>query len=461
MNKFSKLNLSEKMVAALEKINFKEMTTVQEKIIPLLLKNKNIVCQAKTGSGKTHSFLVPLFEKLKKKGKIQTIIIAPTLELAQQIFTNSLQIKELIKSDVEVKFLVQGVDGLKVKSKMNNSIPDIIIGTPGKICDILIDSKEFSLKEVSRLIIDEVDMIFDLGFTKELDLIFKKVNDAANYWFFSATIPKNISDYIKRFDSQIKIIKISDQDDSSYLKGHIKHYLVNTKHQDKNVILRDILGHINFFLALVFVNKKEKIKEVLKSLSALDYKVIALHSDLDARERKKIIKNIRDLKYHIVVASDVMARGIDVEGISHIFSLDIPYDEKYYIHRSGRTGRNGTSGQSYLFYNNDDLNTVTKLSQKLHIEFNFVNWTNDQFVIQKKVTKSKRKEFDVKILGKIKLQKALSKKRGIKPNYKKKLKKDLKSILKNEARQAQKQKQKKLRKQISQQRKLKMEVLDK
>ncbi len=461
MSKFSKLNLSESMINALDKLNFKEMTLVQEKTIPLLLKNKNVVCQAKTGTGKTHSFLVPLFEKLKNKGKIQTIILSPTFELAQQIFENALKIKELVKSDLEIQFLVQGVDGLKAKAKMNNNIPDIVIGTPGKICDLLIDSKEFSLKNVSRLIIDEVDMIFELGFTKELDLILNKVEDFANYWFFSATIPKNISDYIKKFDTEIKIMKISEEDKNNYLKGTINHYLINSKHQNKVLMLKEILGNINFFLALVFVNKKEEIKEVFKNLDSLDYKTVALHSDLDSRERKKIIKNIKDLKYHIIIATDVMARGIDIEGISHVFSLEIPYDEKYYVHRSGRTGRNGTSGDSYLFYNNDQLNDVNKLSKKLKISFNFLNWTNNELVLQKKVAKAKRKEFDIKVLGKIKLKKALSKKKGIKPNYKKKLRKDLKAILKNEVKQAQKQKQKKFKKQLSQQRKLKMEKLDK
>ncbi len=427
MAKFTKLNLSKNVLDAIKSIGFSHMTPIQENVIPLGLKNKNLIGASHTGSGKTHSFLIPLFNNLEKINKLQYIILCPTRELSRQVFDEAIKFEKFIKSKANIQLVVGGTDKEKSLIKFKNNISDVIVGTPGRINDIFISNKLFNLKFVKTLIIDEADMIFDLGFRDELITITSALSKSS-FQLFSATVPKVLKDYIKKFVKNINIIEI---DKGSYNNKNIIHNLLNIKHKEKMQVVSKAIEIQKPFLAIVFVNTKIEVEKLVNILKKYSKKVVGLHGKLESRVRKNIIVNIRNKKYDILVATDIAARGIDIEDVSHVYSLNVPFDPKYYIHRSGRTGRAGKTGQSLLLWCSDDIKAISKLTS-YNISFNHLEIKNDTIIkIKKRIPKFGNKEKsqeDKEVLAIIATTKSKIKKKGVKPGYRKKLKEEVRKI---------------------------------
>ena len=458
MAKFQQLNLSQNTINAIKSIGFQDMTPVQEKVIPLGLKNKNLIAASQTGTGKTHAFLIPLFDNLFKKQKIQYIILCPTRELASQVHKEAIKMEKFSKTNASIQLVIGGTDKNSSLKKYLKNTPDVIIGTPGRINDIFIATKAFNMKFINTLIIDEADMIFDLGFSNEVRQITSGLQKAS-FQLFSATIPKTLSDYMKKFIKNLQIINIKK---ASYDNKNVSHNLLNTKHKERANILAKVIQIQKPFLAIVFVNNHKEVEGVVNKLKLQTKAVIGLHGKLDYRIRKNIINEVKNKRYAILVATDIAARGIDIENVSHVYSLNVPFDPEYYVHRAGRTGRANKKGESFLLYSTNDINQINKISS-YNISFKHIE-IKDEKLLEKKHriprfgNKSKNEE-DKEVLAIIATTKSKIKKKGVKPGYRKKMKEEVNKIRRKKVRAKIKENIKQIKKQKAKEKQAKLKLV--
>lgn len=357
--KFDGYELKDYVARALQDLKFSEFTDVQKAVFDKLSSNKNILAKSKTGSGKTHAFLVPIFQNLNELDySVQAVIIAPTKELALQIYKVTQHIASFCKDRIDVRLYSGGSDRNKEIEKLKSSLPQIVIGTPGKIKDLAIDENVLKIYTAKYFIVDEVDMTFESGFSDDLDII-TAVCDKARLMFFSATVAESILPYLKKYMSNVEFLEINNNNDSQ-----IEHIWIPLKHRDRYECLMDLLGCIQPYLCIIFANKKESVIELSSKLANAGYFVGVMHGDLTPRERKRVLNDCNKLKYQFLVATDLAARGIDIDGVSHIINYELPYDFEFYLHRSGRTGRMHKDGIVYSFYEDVDDQYLDNLAKK-------------------------------------------------------------------------------------------------
>ena len=358
--KFDGYELKDYIVKAINDLNFKEFSNVQHKTFDNFISNtKNILVKSKTGSGKTHAFLIPIFNNLDENLKeVQATIIAPTKELALQIYKMAQHLASFSPNTINIKCYSGGNDRIKELEKINNNMPQIVIGTPGKIMDLAIKENILKIYTSKFLIIDEVDMSFDNGFMEELDSI-TAACQKARMMFFSATIKEAILPYLKKYMTNVEFIELADDN-----KLQIKHIWIPIKYRDKYDLLKDLLNTFQPYLCIIFLNKKESVIELAKKIADDGYFVGQIHGDITPRERKRIIQDANNLKYQFIIATDLAARGIDIPGVSHIINYDLPRDYEFYLHRSGRTGRMHNDGIVYSFYEDIDNDYLDNLNKK-------------------------------------------------------------------------------------------------
>ena len=357
--RFDNYELKDYIVKAIQDIGFKEFTPIQKNVLDSLKNNKNILAKSKTGSGKTHAFLIPIFQELNEdKYEAFATIISPTKELAMQTYKMAQQIASFCGKRIDIKLYCGGTDRLKEIEKLKNSTPQIIIGTPGKIKDLAVDENVLKIYTSKYLIVDEMDMTLDGGYEEDLDVISQILKDS-KMMFFSATMEERILHFAKKYLSNPEIIDIKNTNDTK-----IQHIWIPLKHRDRFTCLLDLLGTMQPYLAIIFANKKETVIELGQKLSNEGYFVGVMHGDLTPRERKRVINDCRNLKYQFLVATDLAARGIDIEGVSHIINYELPYDYEFYLHRSGRTGRMHADGIVYSFYEAVDDEYLNELGKK-------------------------------------------------------------------------------------------------
>lgn len=433
--KFSDYNFKPSINETLQKINFNEPTPIQSKVIPLLNKKANVVGISRTGSGKTHAFLLPILNNVNPEEKmLQAIIIVPTRELATQIFDN---LKVFLKD--MPKLQAQLAVGGKESNPAQLSKAQIIVGTPGRMTSLLTGDEPLNVSRVDFVVIDEADMIFDLDFINDIDQILSNVKDTAAFAVFSATITQDMHPFLQKYFSGVKIIEIKDG------LSNIKHILVANKKQDRYVTLKNIISTIDPYVCLIFASKKSDVDEYAQRLNEDGIKCLPLHGDLQPRERARTLKRINNLEVHYVVASDIASRGIDIEGVSHVISIDLPKELEYYIHRAGRTGRYQYDGISYVIYDPSDEPKIARLEEK-GIKFSYQEYDNGELVEAgyRDRTQKKRQSDNYSSAA---LNKVANKKKPVKPGYKKKRKLALEKIKKKERQQEIKARIKKQRKQ--------------
>lgn len=410
--KFKEYNFKSYIQDALKRLSFDKPTLVQEKVIPEALKKNSLVVESATGSGKTHAFLLPIFQNLDENNKnVQAVILSPTRELAAQLFNVA---KEIVEgTEVDVRLFIGGQNRETEIKRLSTSQPQVVIGTLGRISDLAIKANVLKIYQANTLVVDEADMIFDEKDLVEVDKVISLIQDEPQFLVFSATMPKSLRIFVNKYLSGVDEIIIEEK---SLTKDAIEHVMIPCKARAKEEVLLELLETITPYMAIIFANTKEKVDHLSSFLASNNYKVAKIHGDLDERERKQILKRIHDLKYQYIVASDIAARGIDIEGISDVINFDLPKDTEFYIHRSGRTARYEATGRVFSLYTYDTENYVDELKKKgLNPIFMKIV---DHELVQTKLPKSRNltvvQEAEAALHQKYKLPKK------VKPGYKKK-----------------------------------------
>ena len=415
--KFTEFNFKDYIQEALKDLNFVEATEVQEKLIPVVLSGRDLVGESKTGSGKTHTFLLPIFQELDEEAdSVQAVITAPSRELATQIYQAARQLASFSEQEIRVANYVGGTDKARQIGKLESSQPHIVIGTPGRIYD-LVESGDLAIHKAHTFVVDEADMTLDMGFLETVDQIAARLPKDLQFLVFSATIPQKLQPFLKKYLSNPVMEQIKTK---TVIADTIDNWLLSTKGRDKNAQIYEISQILQPYLAMIFVNTKTRADDLQAYLTAQGLKVAKIHGDIPPRERKRIMNQIKNLDFEYIVATDLAARGIDIEGVSHVINDAIPQDLSFFVHRVGRTGRNGLAGTAITLYQPSDDSDIREL-EKLGIKFTPKMIKNGEFQDtydrDRRANREKTKEkLDTEMIGLVK-----KKKKKIKPGYKKKI----------------------------------------
>ena len=359
--KFKDLGLCNEILSSIHNIGYKEPTEIQKKAIPNILIGRDILGCAQTGTGKTGSFIIPLIEILnsgKSKSRMpRSLVLAPTRELAMQVSDEFNKINQYI--NLQMALLIGGISFAEQEIKLSKGV-DVLIATPGRLLDHIKRGKVL-IKDVKLLVIDEADRMLDMGFIPDIIKINKLLPKIRQTLFFSATLSNEIRNIGK--DLLINPKEISVNPYSSTSKNIISTF-IKTNRKNKMNDLKKLLYIDSIKSAVIFCNKKVDINKVSKFLKNNNFNTVSLHGDMDQSLRIKSLKRFKDKSAEILIASDVAARGIDIDGLSHVFNYDVPNNPEDYVHRIGRTGRAGKKGKAYTIFDDRD-NSKIILIEKL------------------------------------------------------------------------------------------------
>ncbi|MCK8607651.1 DEAD/DEAH box helicase [Apilactobacillus ozensis] len=449
MANFKDFKLKPFVMNALEELKFQEPTKIQEKLIPEILNKRNVVGQSATGSGKTHAFLLPIFNSINPDvDSVQAVITTPSRELAYQIYDNAKQLSKHCDKTIHLANYVGGTDKKRQLDKLTREQPQIIIGTPGRIWD-LINSQALDIHTANQLVIDEADMTLDLGFLEIIDKIAASFGKNLQMMVFSATIPQKLRPFLKKYMENPFVENIPNK---AIISPTVDNYLISTKSKDKNELIYKIITLGEPYLVLIFANTRTRVEEIYNFLRTQGLKVGMIQGGMHPRERKRMMKQIQNLDFQYVVATDLAARGIDIDGVSDVINDDIPEDLEYFIHRVGRTGRKGLPGTAITLYEPGEEDSIDAL-EKMGIKFQPKDLRNGELVdtYDRNRRKNHRKghdKLDPGMIGMIK-----KKKRHVKPGYKNKIKRAIKENDEMKRRiqlRADKKQQRKMKKKSSQ-----------
>ena len=415
---------------ALKDLNFTELTPIQQEVIPLALKKTDIIGQSQTGSGKTHAFLIPIFEALKiDEQKVQAIITTPTRELAEQIYQVASHIASFSESPISISRYMGGTDKERALAKLTTQ-PQIVIGTPGRIKDLAINERALLVHTAKIFVIDEADMTLEAGFLEDIDQIAGTMAINLQMMVFSATIPVGLKPFLKKYMQAPQHIHISPRQQTAV---KIEHILYPTKHRPRIEVLKKVLTTMNPYLALVFANTKKTAAEISRELTAAGFNACEIHGDLDPRKRRQVMNRIRNLDFQYIVATDIAARGIDIEGISHVINFELPADLEFYIHRTGRTARGSLGGVAITLFDTGEEEALLQLEARgitfAYKEFDKSGALVDANQRNRRVSRIKH-ENEIDKIAKAKVRKP----KRVSPGYKKKMKFEMDKVRRQERR---------------------------
>ena len=356
-NKFLRLNVRQELVDLLQDMGITDPTPIQIQAIPLLLAGKDVIAQAQTGTGKTLAFVLPILETIDvKKGAVQALIITPTRELAIQIAAEVKKLTPAIGANVLAAYGGQDVESQLRKLKGDIHI---VIGTPGRILDHL-RRGSVHFGKLEKLILDEADQMLHMGFLKEVEEIIAQTSSRRQTMLFSATMPAPIRSLAKQYMRDAVEVQVESK---RITLDEIQQVVIDTTDRGKQDALIRAIQEYNPYLAMVFCRTKKRANTLNIALQELGFASDELHGDLSQAKREQVMKRFRDARLQILVATDMAARGIDVEGVSHIFNYDIPHDVESYIHRIGRTGRAGHTGMAITFVAGGDRGYLEQIER--------------------------------------------------------------------------------------------------
>lgn len=357
MQNFKELGISGKTVETLQSMGFDEATPIQKESIPLALEGKDVLGQAQTGTGKTGAFGIPLIEKVANREGVQSLILAPTRELAMQVaeslraFANGQNVQVVtvfggMPIDRQIKSLKKG--------------PQIVVGTPGRVIDHL-NRRTLKTNDIHTLILDEADEMMNMGFIDDMKFIMDKIPaEQRQTMLFSATMPKAIQTLVQQFMKSPVIVKTMNNEMSD---PQIDEYYTIVKELEKFDTFTNFLDVHQPELAIVFGRTKRRVDELTSALISKGYKAEGLHGDITQAKRLEVLKKFKNDQLDILVATDVAARGLDISGVSHVYNFDIPQDTESYTHRIGRTGRAGKKGVAITFVNPIEMDYIRQIEQ--------------------------------------------------------------------------------------------------
>ena len=345
MKTFQDLNINKAALIVLQKSSIYEPTPVQEAAIPVVRGGHDAIVQAPTGTGKTLAFLLPLFERMKSEAAVvQTLIVTPTRELTIQIAKVAANLGPAF--DIKTLAIYGGQDIERQKQKLGRH-PQLIIGTPGRLLDHL-RHRTLDLSSANKIVLDEADEMLKLGFIEDVEALLSALAGDHQLVLFSATIPERVRKLAHRFMDRPEEIVIEAK---NFTLDTIEQKIVDTTEENKTDKLCELINRYQPYLAMVFCHTKQRVHNVTMALAGRGYLVDELHGDLSQVQRTLVMKRFREAKLQILVTTDIAARGIDVEGVTHVFNYDIPQRTEDYIHRIGRTGRAGRDGVAVTFVN--------------------------------------------------------------------------------------------------------------
>jgi|UPI00040D33C9 ATP-dependent RNA helicase CshB len=359
---FKRFELKPFLIEALSGQRFSLPTEIQERLIPAIKNGKDVIGQSQTGTGKTLSFLLPILDKIDPaKDEVQAIITAPTRELASQLFDELKKLLEHCPEEemIHAKLLVGGTDRNRAIEGLKTQ-PHIVVGTAGRIGDLM-DDKALLVYTAAMLVVDEADQMLDMGFIADVDKVASRMAEDLQMMIFSATIPEKLQPFLKKYMNDPRHVQVEPKHVTA---SKIEHRIVPLRNRDKLTFTVELAKSINPYFAIVFTNTKEQADEVTAAMQEAGLNVECLHGGLQPRQRKQIMKQVKEVKMQYLVATDLAARGIDVKGVTHIINFGLPKDLDFYVHRVGRTARAGADGVAYTIFEQNDQQAVEKLLKR-------------------------------------------------------------------------------------------------
>lgn len=365
MIKFSDLNLSDSVLRVLPELGFESPSPIQEKAIPLLKeKRQDFIGLAQTGTGKTAAFGLPLLDWINPNiNSTQALILAPTRELGQQI-GEQLKIFSKYIPNIQCQTVYGGASIVDQMRNIKRKTPQIIIATPGRLLD-LIRRKAINLSEINFVVLDEADEMLNMGFKEDLDSILSHTGEDKNTWLFSATMPKEIRSIVNSYMNNPAEIQVSSGNQTN---ENIEHQFAIVKSSVKFEGLKRVLDLEENFRGVIFCRTKIKTQQLADDLKKAKYQAEALHGDMSQAQRDRVMKRFKDHSLQVLVATDVAARGIDVNDLTHVIHYALPDDSAYYTHRSGRTARAGKKGISLSILTNRDVKKLEMIEKNLKLK---------------------------------------------------------------------------------------------
>lgn len=356
--KFNKLEIKNSILVALSDMKFEEMTEIQEQTIPATLNGRNVIGEARTGTGKTAAFAIPILEKIDiNNNNVQAVVMSPTRELALQIVD---EFKKIAKYEKITILPVVGGMSITDQSKRLKAGAQVIVATPGRLVDHL-NRRRVNLKELKFFVIDEVDEMLKAGFIDDINLINNHTNMDKQSLLFSATISKSVLSVASNLMNDYEFISVSKGDNT---KSSVKQYAVLLKENQKFSALLKLLALDNPELAIIFGRTKRRVDELMEALTTSGYQALALHGDLNQGQRNAVMRKFKNGDVNILVATDVAARGIDVNNVTHVYNFDLPQEIEFYVHRVGRTGRADKTGVSYSFIKDVEIPHLDRIMKE-------------------------------------------------------------------------------------------------
>ncbi|MGC6583428.1 DEAD/DEAH box helicase [Paenibacillus sp. Dod16] len=368
---FQQLGIDEQRVRKLKEQGIAVPTPVQQESIPLLLQGKDVIARAKTGTGKTLAFMLPILQQLDpKRAYPQALIIAPTRELALQITEEAKKLTAGEPDGIKILAVYGGQDVEKQLRKLEGG-RHLIIGTPGRLLDHL-RRGTLELGGVKQLVLDEADQMLHMGFLDEVEALMHALPYRRQTMLFSATMPAGVKQLAGNYMKDPVDIVIKGA--SPIPLEQIQQVVVECTDRSKQDALRAMIEEHNPFLAIIFCRTKRRATTLNEALLAHGYQSDELHGDLSQAKREAVMKRFREAKLQLLVATDVAARGLDVEGVTHVFNYDMPHDVESYIHRIGRTGRAGGNGMAITFAAGKDLNDLQRIEEGISLRLKRVRY---------------------------------------------------------------------------------------
>lgn len=360
MTTFQDLGLSDPLLKALDEKGYVNPTPIQEKAVPTILMMRDVIGVAQTGTGKTASFTLPMIDILSggraKTRMPRSLVLAPTRELAAQVSDN---FEKYGKYTELTHTLLVGGESMTDQAKALSRGVDVLIATPGRLLD-LFERGQILMTDIKILVIDEADRMLDMGFIPDIERILGIIPDGAQKVMFSATMPPDIQRLAERFLRNPKTIKV---DPPASPAQTVDQHLIWTSARDKRAVLRSLLETHDIKNAFIFCNRKVEVSALARYLQDKGFPAAPLHGDMVQSARNKTLQDFRDGALKLMVCSDVAARGLDIQGVSHVFNIDVPFHAEDYVHRIGRTGRAGRDGSAWTLASIDEVKSIRAIEK--------------------------------------------------------------------------------------------------
>ncbi len=354
---FSDYHLNSDLIKAIEILNYKNPTKVQQKVIPALLNGRDIIVKSRTGSGKTAAFAIPLCQRVEwQENKPQALVITPTRELAIQVKEDIFNIGRFKRIKVSA---VYGKSPFYKQEKELKQKTHIVVGTPGRIIDHL-DRATLDTSNISYLVIDEADEMLNMGFIEQIEVIIRQIPKERVTVLLSATMPKGIEELCGKYMKEPEMVEIEEQNTTA---ARIEQLKYNVESKEKLKLLKDVTVVENPESCIIFCNTKQMVDALQHELAAMNYSCQKIHGDMDQRDRQRVMNDFKLGYFRYLVATDVAARGIDIENISLVINYDVPQDSESYVHRIGRTGRVNNTGKAITFATSGDEKYIKAIEQ--------------------------------------------------------------------------------------------------